>query len=212
MAQPLRGRVDFVARANAVGRLGLAGDLAGMAQADDTRAVPLSPATRQAPRPPAAVDVDARPRGAAEVCPVTRRGDAAASRGQGAMGRRRRQVLPVRGVLCIAGHARPDVQGTSILAGIHPPLTHDEHFQKRDLPFTRENALSQARGVLRLVETFFETLSDIGVYRSDVDLHHRRSRHDVGAAFARDLIPRCAPGRSGARCRRRTRSACRWCC
>lgn len=50
------------------------------------------------------------------------------------------------------------------LAGIHPPLTHDEHFLRQDFPFTRENALRQARGVLRLVETFFETLSDTGVY------------------------------------------------
>ena len=50
------------------------------------------------------------------------------------------------------------------LWGIHPPLVHDENLQPRELPFTRENAKRQAKGILRELETVFGTLIDRGIY------------------------------------------------
>ena len=50
------------------------------------------------------------------------------------------------------------------LQGIHPPLAHDENLRAQSLPFTRENAKRQAKGLLRLLQTLFATLVDRGVY------------------------------------------------
>jgi hypothetical protein len=50
------------------------------------------------------------------------------------------------------------------LMGVHPPLTHDEQLRASSPPFTRDNAKRQAVGLMRLLGTFFGTLSNLGVY------------------------------------------------
>ncbi len=48
--------------------------------------------------------------------------------------------------------------------GIHPPLTHDENLRPQTLPFTRQNAKRQAKGILHLLETFLDTFIDRHIY------------------------------------------------
>lgn len=50
------------------------------------------------------------------------------------------------------------------LWGIHPPLTHDENLKPERLPFTRQNAKRQAKGVLRQLDTFLATLVEREIY------------------------------------------------
>jgi hypothetical protein len=48
--------------------------------------------------------------------------------------------------------------------GLHPPLTHDESFRPLSAPYTRANVIRQARGLVRLIGTFLDTLDGLGVY------------------------------------------------
>jgi hypothetical protein len=71
------------------------------------------------------------------------------------------------------------------LWGLHPPLTHDEALAPMTAPYTRGNALRQARGLLRLVDRFLATLKQLGVYdRSTIAI-----LGDHGTAFALRLTP-----------------------
>ena len=85
------------------------------------------------------------------------------------------------------------------LMGVHPPLTHDERLQPAALPFTRDNAMRQARGLLRLVRTLLDTLADRGVYDRTMLL----IVGDHGAHFEPRLVPvadrlRTRPGTTAA--------------
>ena len=50
------------------------------------------------------------------------------------------------------------------LLGVHPPITYDDELQPRSAPFTRETARRQAKGLIKLVQTFFATLEMTGSY------------------------------------------------
>ena len=50
------------------------------------------------------------------------------------------------------------------LWGLHPPIAHDEELRPTTAPYTRENAVRQARGVLRLMDSFLATLVRLKVY------------------------------------------------
>ena len=85
------------------------------------------------------------------------------------------------------------------LMGLHPPLTHDERLQRATVPFTRDNAMRQARGLMRLVRTLLDTLADRGVYDRTMLL----IVGDHGARFEPRLVPvddrlRTRPGTTAA--------------
>ena len=50
------------------------------------------------------------------------------------------------------------------LWGIHAPLLHDENLQPVTVPYTRENARHQAKGTLRLLRGYVETLTKLHIY------------------------------------------------
>ena len=71
------------------------------------------------------------------------------------------------------------------LWGLHPPLTHDEALTPLNAPYTRDNALQQARGLLRLVDRFISTITKLQIYdRATIAI-----LGDHGTAFDLRLVP-----------------------
>ena len=78
------------------------------------------------------------------------------------------------------------------LWGMHPPLAHDEALIPMKAPYTRENALRQAHGVLRLVDRFLATVKRLGIFdRATIAI-----LGDHGTAFALRLTPADPASRS----------------